>query len=133
MIFIDTAAFLARFIREDPYHDEAIHYWNELSRSKENCITSNFVLNETLTLLGRRAGYNFAAQRAYSFYASKELLVMRPTQEDELKAVEFFEKYSDQRVSFTDCISFVLMRNKKISKVFTFDRHFEHAGFRLRP
>ncbi len=43
--------------------------------------------------------------------------------------MDLFEKYADQRVSFTDCISFVLMRRHKIRQVFSFDRHFELAGF----
>jgi uncharacterized protein len=39
-------------------------------------------------------------------------------------------KYSDQRVSFTDCISFVLMKRERVKIAFTFDRHFSLAGFR---
>ena len=37
------------------------------------------------------------------------------------------------KVSFTDCISFVLMRKRQIKRVFAFDRHFMHAGFTLWP
>jgi predicted nucleic acid-binding protein len=40
------------------------------------------------------------------------------------------ERYADQQVSYTDCISFRLMRDHRIDTVFTFDRHFELAGFR---
>jgi predicted nucleic acid-binding protein len=96
-------------------------------------VTSNFVLNETFTLLGRRAGYSFAAQRARNIYASELLNILRPSLEEELKAIGFFEKYSDHRLSFTDCVSFVLMKNRKIKRVFTFDYHFQLAGFQLYP
>ena len=33
----------------------------------------------------------------------------------------------------TDCISFVLMRTLRITRAFSFDRHFAHAGFTLWP
>jgi len=91
----------------------------------------NALGNETFTLLGRRAGNAFAAQRARHLYASDILTILRPTDDDEREAIDLFEKFSDQRVSFTDCISFVLMRKKKINNVFSFDRDFERAGFWL--
>jgi len=96
-------------------------------------VTSNFVLDETFTLLGRRAGYGFAAQRAKNIYASESLDILRPSREDEMTAISFFEKYSDQRLSFTDCISFVLMKSRKIKRVFTFADHFRLAGFQVYP
>lgn len=59
--------------------------------------------------------------------------ILRPTLEDELQALDMWEKYADQDLSFTDCISFSLMRSNKIKRVFSFDRHFEFAGFKLLP
>jgi len=96
-------------------------------------MTSNFVLDETFTLLSRRAGYSFAAQRAKNIYASETLSILRPSRVDELKAIGFFEKYSDQHLSFTDCVSFVLMKSEKIKRVFTFDHHFQLEGFQIYP
>jgi predicted nucleic acid-binding protein len=40
-------------------------------------------------------------------------------------------KFADQGMSFTDCVSFAIMRRRRIRTVFTFDRHFQQAGFRL--
>ncbi len=133
MIFIDTGAFLARYLCKDQHHHSAASVWEKLGSSRENCITSNFVLDETFTLLGRRAGYGFAVQRAKNIYASQSLTICRSEKVDEIKALQFFSKYADQHVSFTDCISFVLMKREKINRVFSFDRHFELAGFHLIP
>ena len=133
MIFIDTGAFLARFLRNDQHHPKAVAVWEELSSNRENCFTSNFVLDETFTLLGRRAGYGFSVQRAKNIYASQALTICRPDREDEINALQFFGKFADQHVSFTDCISFVLMKREKIHRAFSFDRHFEFAGFDLVP
>ncbi|RLB20138.1 MAG: VapC toxin family PIN domain ribonuclease, partial [Deltaproteobacteria bacterium] len=35
--------------------------------------------------------------------------------------------------SFTDCVSFVLMKSQNIKRVFTFDQHFQIAGFQIFP
>lgn len=133
MIFIDTGAFIARYLERDQYHEEAVSFWKRLSATSERCFTSNFVLDETFTLLARRAGYGFAAERAHNIYSSQTLTILRPNPEDELKALEYFEKYADQEVSFTDCISFVLMKRERIKRVFSFDGHFERVGFTLCP
>lgn len=133
MIYIDTGAFLARHLSKDQNHRQANFFWNSIREKSETCMTSNFVLDETFTLLGLRAGYGFAAQRARNIYASESLTILRPSIEDELKAIDFFEKYSDHRLSFTDCISFVLMQNRKIKRVFTFDHHFQIVGFQTYP
>ena len=133
MIFIDTGAFLARYLRNDQHHRSAVSVWKKLGSNRDNCITSNFVLDEMFTLLGRRAGHGFAVQRAKNIYASQALTICRPDREDEIKALQFFSKYADQHVSFTDCISFVLMKRGKINRVFSFDKHFELAGFQAIP
>ena len=133
MIYIDTGAFLARHLSKDQYHDQANSCWNLIQKKGEACMTSNFVLDETFSLLGRRAGYGFAAQRARNIYASESLTILRPTKNDEMKAIDFFDKYSNHRLSFTDCVSFVLMQSKKIKRVFTFDQHFQILGFQIYP
>ncbi len=131
MIFIDTGAFLARYLDHDQYHRNAVIVWEQLGTNKEKYFTSNFVLDETFTLLGRRAGYEFAVQRAKNIYASRALRILRPDKTDELNAINYFSKFADQKISFTDCISFVLMKREKIQRVFSYDRHFELAGFNL--
>ena len=133
MIFIDTGPFLARHVQRDAHHEQAVAGWRRLAAERTRCATSNFVLDEAFTLLARRAGYPFAAERARRVLSSPSLIILRPGPEDEAGAVEFFEKYADQEVSFTDCISFVLMRRHRIKRVFGFDRHFQRAGFDLWP
>ncbi len=133
MIYIDTGAFLARYLTRDQHHERAAAYWNRLGAARERCLTSSYVLDETITLLGRRAGYGFAAERARNLYASSHLTILRPDDQDEQNALDLFEKFADQKVSFTDCISFVLMTRASVKRVFTFDPRFERAGFRTLP
>lgn len=133
MIFIDTGAFLARYLKRDQNHVKSVTFWDELTRDNVPCFTSSFVLSETLSLLGRRASYAFAAERARQLYSSTVLQILRPDVNDELTAIILLEKYADQKVSFCDCASFVLMRRLGIPDAFTFDGDFALAGFNIRP
>lgn len=131
MILVDTGAFLARYLARDQHHEEAQRAWKRVG--KERLFTSNLVLAETFTLLSRWAGGAFAADRARSILQSEHMTILRPGLDEEIEAIPLLEKYSDQKVSFTDCVSFVLMRRRGIERAFAFDRHFVTAGFRLWP
>jgi predicted nucleic acid-binding protein len=133
VIFVDTGAFLARYVPQDEHHRRARRAWSEIERGRRRCFTSNFILDETFTLLGRRSSYAFAAERARALLASTALTILRPDADDEAKAVDLFAKFADQKVSFTDCVSFALMRHHGLNRAFTFDRHFADAGFELVP
>ena len=51
------------------------------------------------------------------------------------RGVELFRARPDKEWSLTDCISIVVMTEKRISEALSTDRHFEQAGFKalLRP
>ena len=107
--------------------------WAQVERRSERCFTSSFIVDEALTLLARRTSYEFAAERGRKLYSSTLIQILRPDRDDELAALESFAKLADQRVSFTDCVSFALMRRHRIRRAFTFDRHFVAAGFQVWP
>ena len=44
-----------------------------------------------------------------------------------------FQRYDDKQWAFTDCTSFVLMRQNNLHRAFAFDYHFAQAGFQLWP
>ena len=130
MTFIDTGAFLARYLPDDQHHKDANALWEKIRATREPCVTSNFVLDETFTLLARRASYAFAAEKARLVYSATALTILRPEATAEMGALDLFEKFADQEISFTGCISFALMRASGIRQVFSFDAHFERAGFK---
>jgi predicted nucleic acid-binding protein len=133
VLFVDTGALLARYIENDQYHVKAISAWKQIERRKEKCVTTNFVLDELFTLLARRTSRGFAVERARIIYSSIAISILRPEREDEVAAIDLLEKYTDQGVSFTDCVSFAVMRRNRIRRVFGFDRDFVTAGFDLWP
>ena len=133
MIFIDTGAFLARYLERDGHHEDALVGFALLERDRRPAMTSIHVLDETITLLSRWAGASFAADRARAIFASRTLRILRPTEDQEVEALAELERFADQRLSYTDALSFVLMRDADASQAFAFDRHFSLAGFSLWP
>lgn len=130
MTFVDTGPFLARYNRRDSFHEECRALWQRLETRRTALVTTNFVIDELLTLLGRRAGYGFAAETGRVLYSSRALRVLRPDERDEVRAIAHFTRLADQHVSFTDCVSFALMERHHVAVAFTLDAHFVRAGFR---
>ena len=49
------------------------------------------------------------------------------------KARIWFFRWRDKEFSFTDCTSFVVMRQLRLRRALTTDRHFRDAGFEIVP
>jgi hypothetical protein len=132
-IFVDTGAYLARFHKADQRYQQACQAWTQIEKQQRIVITSHHVIDELATLLARRTDYAFSARKIGQIYASQRVLIERSSEADEQMALAFFQKYADQKVSFTDCISFAMMKRLQIRQVFTFDYHFALAGFEVFP
>jgi predicted nucleic acid-binding protein len=133
LIFIDTGAFIARHVVKDQYHFEALPTWDRILRDGIRCFTSNLVMEETITLIARETGYPFAHRVARLLYSTPGLEILRSSDDLDLTALDLFIKYADQEVSFTDCVSFALMKAHRLTRVFCFDRHFDAPGFTRIP
>jgi predicted nucleic acid-binding protein len=46
------------------------------------------------------------------------------------RGLTFFERHRDKEWGLTDCISFVVMRDRGLTDALTADAHFRQAGFR---
>lgn len=132
-IFIDTCAFLSRYLENDQFHVISSKTWKELEKKSPILYTSNFIVNETLTLLTRRAGSKFATEVGNSLYASNILQILRPGEDEEKLAIKLMSKYGDHEIGFTDCLSAVLMQKQGIIHTFTFDNHFHLFNFHILP
>lgn len=133
MIFVDTGPLLARYLPSDQHHQAAKIVWNELALAGESFAITNLVVTEFVTLLVRRASSAFAAERARRLYASSLWTILRATEADGTQAIVLLEQLAGHRVGFVDCISFAMMRSRRLGTAFTFDAHFRTAGFEVTP
>ncbi len=129
-VFVDTGAFLAKELASDQYHLEAKECWRRLAQRGVLFCSTEHVLDETMTLLARRTHASWAAEWGRDVLsAGFHWLAAKPR--DWVESMELMRKYADQAVSYTDCLSFALMRGEGIRDCFTYDRHFQAAGFRV--
>ena len=134
-LFVDTSAWAALEDRDDSWHDQAIDFWTQLRGGKtrfRQILTSNYIMDEAMTLLGRRLGKDAAAGFWRKMQATKQVRILRVSEDIELKAFDIFLRGPDD-LSFTDGTSFALMRDEAIDTCFAFDRHFVEMGFALVP
>jgi len=136
MVFVDTGGWIAVTVEADALHEVAKPYYANLLAQQVSLFSSNYVFNETLTRIRYDFGHELAC-RFSNFYAEAEKRRLLTTLwVDEIvtrHALQIFYKYSDQKFSFTDCSSFVLMKSFKINEAFAFDKHFETLGFTRFP
>lgn len=132
-ILLDTSALIALVLEDDLFHKKAVDFWRKAKLEKLEFFISNFVFDETISWFCQRKGKAIAKEIGEFLLANENNLPMAPVlSEDEQKGWQLFIKLPG-RTSFTDCTSFAMMRRLKVKRVFTFDKHFEKAGFKILP
>ena len=136
-IFIDTGAWVALENKKDIHYEQAITFKDEIKNKRYRLYTSNFVLDETCTLLLANVGYEKTIESIKRIRALRDkglLHVIQVTEDIEDCAWLIFERFNkDKFWSFTDCTSKAIMEMLDITESFSFDRNFEQMGFVKRP
>ena len=128
-VFMDTAGFLALWDAADEHHGRALRLQGELVRKGRRFLTTDYIVDETVTLLLMRHSHAAAADFLQTVTASESLHLHWVTPDRFHAAAAFFARHDDKEWSFTDCVSFELMHDLKVQDCFTTDRHFRQAGF----
>jgi len=135
-VFVDTSAWVALVYAGEAQHAAARECYQRLSQQGVSLATSDYVLDETLTLLRTRFGYVWAERfwnLVESAFQQGYIQLLRGDEAAWRDALGIFFQYRDQDFSFTDCTSFVLMRREGMDTVFAFDHHFWVMGFTVEP
>ena len=128
-IFVDTSGYYALLVKQDDRHMVASRVLREARKRKRRFVTSDYVLDETATLLKAR-GHGHLLQPFFESVLASQVCRIEWTDSERFHAVQaFFLKHADQPWSFTDCISFCLMRESGLREALTKDGHFHEAGF----
>jgi len=135
-ILVDTWAWSAMTNRRDTEHELAKTTNKRLADAGYHYVTTNFILDETYTLIRMKLHHRGAVEFGHmikQIKAAEEITVVQITAELEEAAWEIFERYDDKDFSFTDCTSFQVMLLMSITEAFTDDHHFEQFGFVIYP
>jgi predicted nucleic acid-binding protein len=128
-IFIDTSGFYSLVVKVDSEHETAAGILNAAGKDKIPFITTDYVLDETATLLRARKLSRLVGPIFDIVFASHACRIEWMDEERFRKTSAFFFKHNDQEWSFTDCFSFIVMKENKLSQSLTKDKHFTQAGF----
>ncbi|MBI2008113.1 PIN domain-containing protein [Candidatus Amesbacteria bacterium] len=130
-IFIDSGPFRAAANKSDDNHLKARAQFEELGVGTFKLMTSDYVVDETYTGLLTRPGY-WAAMGFDETLKVSRIKIEFIGQERFFKSQEVFRRFNkDKKWSFTDCTSYVVMKELKIKTVFAFDKNFEEMGFKV--
>jgi predicted nucleic acid-binding protein len=133
-VFVDTSAFLAIKNRRDTLHNDAVTIKGRLLDAGVWLLTTDYVLDESYTIIRLRAGHRVAVEFGEELRASRLVRIEYLTLDAIEEAWTLFKRFKDKEFSFTDCTSFALMRRLGLREALAFDGHFTQAGFvELRP
>jgi len=128
-VLMDSAGFLALWDASDAHHAAAVRFQGELARKARRFLTTEYVVDETVTLLRMRHSNAAAVDFLDTIERSEALRLEWIAPERFHAAGALFRKHADKEWSFTDCVSFALMRELRLRDAFTTDHHFRQAGF----
>lgn len=132
-LFVDTAGWVACADSADPAHVRCGAARDAALEAGQTLVTTDFVVDETLTLVRFRLGLGAADAWWLQVDQSARLRWERVDSDRFEKAPHLFFHYRDKDFSFTDCTSFVIMREFRLTHALTTDHHFRQAGFQVLP
>jgi len=139
LLFIDTWGWLVLADGRDPDNRKAVQLRRDCTDSGGTLITTDYVLDETITRLYARRPYAEARSFCGSIFATRDAGILRiesVTPERFARSYELRLRFRDKpRISFTDLTSFTVMEELGTSRVMTADKHFAEVrlGFEIVP
>jgi len=128
-IFVDTSGFYALVVKDDDKHAAAQRAMRDARRRKRLFVTTDYVLDETATLLKAR-GFVHLLRPMFEIMDASQAFRIEWTDSERFHANQaFFLKHADQAWSFTDCLSFLVMSELSLREALTKDAHFQRAGY----
>jgi uncharacterized protein len=126
-VFADTVFFLALINPRDQHHQRA----EELNAALESpLLTTAWVLLELANALSASRSRLRFAQVLSGLRAAPNVEIIAPDAALFERGCQLYIDRSDKEWSLTDCISFVVMKERDLTDALTADHHFAQAGFR---
>lgn len=131
-LFVDTWGWVELSNARGARYREVRRSYQNFLRKNGVIYTSEYVLDETISLLFKRLPFDLA-NKPLNFIEQSikngELKLEWISQQRFEQTIKLRRKYKDKpRISFTDFTSMVVMRELGITDVMTEDDHFLHVG-----
>ena len=132
LTFVDTWGWLALGHQREAQHNQVKQIYQSLLNQRLPIYTSDYVLDELITLLFRREYFAQSVRFVSGILAdvnAKRVTVVSVTPERFGAAWQLRKKLQDKPgISFTDLVSMVIMQELGLARVLTTDEHFVQVG-----
>lgn len=118
------------FDRSERSHSRVRSLWR---RDATELVTSDYVFDETVTVLKARAGHEASVAGGEALLSSARLTIEPITAEDFRAAWQIFGTHRDKLWSFTDCTSKTVIDRLGCNEVWALDVDFREMGYQVRP
>lgn len=126
-VFTDTSYYLALVNRTDPRHPRAVDLAeNLLSR----VVVTEYVLVELGSALSRGSDRQVYLELLEDLQDGDSITIVPASESLFRQGVALFGDRTDKEWSLVDCISIIVMKQRRLQEALTTDRHFVQAGFR---
>ena len=128
-IFIDTQYLIALADKSSDLHQRAKDVSQRLGVF--SMITSEMVLTELLNYFSERGDYfrQMAISIVNTLRNDPNTEIVPQTPELFENALSLYQQRMDKGYSLTDCASMLIMRERGLVDVLTYDKHFKQEGF----
>jgi predicted nucleic acid-binding protein len=134
-LFVDTWGWLTLYDRRESQHQRVADFYTDLRAQGGQLYTTDYVLDETFTLLFKRLPFVQAQQALHLLdiamqagYLHLEWITPERFTQAKLLRLKLQDKPD---ISFTDLSSMSVMSELGISAILTADAHFMHVGMRF--
>jgi len=132
-IVVDSSGLISLVVQSDSNHEQAIAVANNFVGAQGQVVVPAEVFAETLNILGKKFGHEFAAGTVQAVLESSAFAVVPTSDVTRRDAVDQF-RAAPAGVSFTDCLVMKVADEFGTKNIFGFDKQFEDAGYsRLKP
>ena len=126
-VFLDTLHILALINPRDAWHAKAVALSD---RPRRKLVTTEAVLIEVANALCRQARRTWAVEAIDDLRRDPSVSCITIDADLFSRGVDLYRERHDKDWSLTDCISFVVMKDGRLTDALTADVHFVQAGFR---
>lgn len=129
-IFVDTGAWFARFVPDDPDHARVAHWF---ATNTDLLITSDYCVDETLTLIAARKRPKLAIEAGKELFDESIARLHFLTSDQIRRAWIAFQQRAVSGWSFPDCASKIIIDDVGVKTAIALDRHFHQFGVNVVP
>jgi len=128
-IFIDSSALIALHNASDKLHSKALSIVESLDSTETLPVISLNIILESITVISQKVGKKEALSALADLRSGRYKIIEIDDKIISL-AENIFSKEKSKNISYSDCLSFSIMKTNNYSWCFSFDAHFKKQGFK---